>query len=826
MAGFPIGQLDRYLKILVQDLGLSVAVADQFERETDAINDPFKFNRRVARIVTPGTLIDEAFLNFQENNFLLSINFPSDAVNKVADPTTVIGLAWIDLSLGEFYVQETELKDLISDISRIRPSEILLDDELISANLESGKWFSDLIELKRYFIKYQKVSRRPIERYLEMFDEDQLTTEKSFQNLTQKETASSLSVLEYVRQHLPESEVIFELPERKMRDSIMQIDARTMDALELHKTVRENSKKGSLVNVIRRTSTQSGARLLTEWISAPSMDLKEIRRRQKMVMFLMKFPSLQLFTSKQLSKTSDMVRLLQRLSLSRGRATDLLQLARSLKMVEKIRSKLGEFVNESSAPKMLLRKLYKHLKSPIELADEILDCIDEDALLESQYQQEQILADIQSSNINEASSSNNPSISKANTKKERMKDPIDFWIMKPHASETLVKLHEELNLKEQEKKTLELYYKNIAPKGVRVELRWTPALGHVAHISGNGVATEFIKEINGQIVSKSQSTKWAYVGKWTEIGKERDSLRERLRNEERQVFLILQKKVLKKMSLIREVSHTLDYIDVTLSFAKLADEKQLVCPIVDNSTQLDIIDGRHVVVEEGLKKNAHSFVPNNCSVGKDGQLWLVSGPNMGGKSTFLRQNALITILAQVGCFVPAKYAKIGLVDKIFSRVGAADDLYRELSTFMVEMLETSFILKNATSKSLAIVDEIGRGTSGREGLAIAYSTLSYLVENNCTRTLFATHFGPELYKLISKDDILNKKVAYYCTDVISVGNPTISQSRNLDKSFIFSHKLRSGISKQSHGIVVAGMAGMPLGALKIAEDTLKDLEGS
>lgn len=249
------------------------------------------------------------------------------------------------------------------------------------------------------------------------------------------------------------------------------------------------------------------------------------------------------------------------------------------------------------------------------------------------------------------------------------------------------------------------------------------------------------------------------------------------------------------------------------SFATLAEEKQLIKPKVDLTRSFEIVDGRHLVVEDALKKkNLVPFTANNCDLSSN-DIWVISGPNMGGKSTFLRQNAIIAILAQIGCFVPCRKAHIGLVDKIYSRVGSADDLYNDMSTFMVEMVETSLILNGATDRSLAILDEIGRGTSGKEGVAVAYGTLKHLLQNNKCRSLFATHYAQEL-KQVADQDLSEDthRIHYFQTSIRETNDPN---------KFYYDHKMRPGISQKSDALKVARIAGFPQDALKDASTALK-----
>lgn len=252
----------------------------------------------------------------------------------------------------------------------------------------------------------------------------------------------------------------------------------------------------------------------------------------------------------------------------------------------------------------------------------------------------------------------------------------------------------------------------------------------------------------------------------------------------------------------------MDELDVACSFAILAEEQQMVRPILNTGTSHKIIGGRHPTVKLGLEEQGRQFVSNDCFLGEEERIWLVTGPNMGGKSTFLRQNALITILAQVGSFVPADYAEIGIVDQIFSRIGAADDLFRDQSTFMVEMLETAAILNQATPRSFVIMDEVGRGTTPEDGTAVGFACLHHLHNVNKCRTLFATHF--HALADMTRDF---ERLGTYCTDIKETGSG----------SFTFIHRLRRGVNRESHALKIARLAGLPNAALEVAEDVRQKL---
>jgi DNA mismatch repair ATPase MutS len=279
---------------------------------------------------------------------------------------------------------------------------------------------------------------------------------------------------------------------------------------------------------------------------------------------------------------------------------------------------------------------------------------------------------------------------------------------------------------------------------------------------------------------------------WSRLGRLIDDARQCIRTEEQSIFRQLRDQVIRNLVCLRRNAAVLDELDVACSFATLAEEQQLVRPILNYGTAHHIVGGRHPTVEAGLSSEGRKFVSNDCFVGDQNRLLLITGPNMAGKSTYLRQNALITILAQTGSYVPAEYASVGIVDKIFSRVGSADNLYQDQSTFMVEMLETADILKQATPRSFVIMDEVGRGTTPEDGVAVGFAALHHLYHKNRSRTLFATHFHALVDMTASWE-----RIQCYCTDVVEED----------DGSFAYVHRLRQGVNRESHALKVAQMAG-------------------
>ena len=382
-AGFPVSHLYKYLKILISDFGYSVAIVDQFKDAGSSDKNTSLVTRKVTRIVTPGTFVDEAFENSRDNAYLLNVRLPQNCMKRSADPDLKVGLCWCDISTGEIFVQEVLLRDLASAITRIDPREILLDEDVRPFKVETGKWYSELVILRQYFVKYWKTSSRPMESLLDLFSpriREQLRLRLC--TFTQKESASLRETLEYIAVHLPDAIIDFEIPQRQLPDSIMQIDFRTSKALELHTRMLTGSEKGSLLSSIRRTETPVGTRLLARWLPAPSMDLKEIKRRQMFVSFFLKNMPLTKVLTKHLREISDMSRILQKFNFGKGSALDLIQIARSLRTATVIRNLLldaAEYSNRDG--QRIISEISEKLRFDTSVVDEILDLLEEDEVV-------------------------------------------------------------------------------------------------------------------------------------------------------------------------------------------------------------------------------------------------------------------------------------------------------------------------------------------------------------------------------------------------------------------------------------------------------------
>lgn len=819
MAGFPINQLQKFVKILVQDIGTTVAIIDQYPSENQ-LRDTI-IHRRVSRIISPGTLVDETFLNYNQNNYLLALYIPPNTLGHAADVDIPIGLSWIDLSVGDFYVQSTTLGNLTSDISRINPSEIVISKQFQQMDLPSGLWYPGLQQLKKYFLRYHKVIYKDLKI---VFKTNLRVTRKKIETYTQHEEAAMNMILSYISYNLPDREFSVEVPNRFWNGDSLQMDSRTREALELTErtTNGRHSSTGSLFSTIRRTVTSSGTRLLTKWIKSPILDKKELCRRQEFVSFFKSRMQLMRRLRATLSHTGDMTRSLQKLSLGTGDiVTNLHYIADDLFKFKEIKNVLSHEALIDNESRKILEPFLRQFEVSLDVAHTISSTL---IPLNQDY----------SSNISTERATEGTfnglandlmglsAIEKYRNHLDLKSDILDFSVRRDYTPE-LDKAHNELEHYLDVQNDFLSHFKNkvygIDPKlNVIVRPQYL-RYSNILQVSGKAnMVDECYYTFKDDVYVKRGSFILLKPQKWNDI---QISIREQIdfiNSCEKKCIENLRLMVIKKAQEIRNVNRLVDYVDITSSFALLAEEYNLVCPKFVKSTQININDGRHIVVENGLKEIGGMFTPNDTKLDSSNKMWVISGPNMGGKSTFLRQNALIVILAQIGSFIPATSASLGIVDKIFTRIGASDDIFSDMSTFMVEMIEISNILRNATPNSLAVVDEIGRGTSGKEGLAIAYAALLYLLHSNKCFTLFATHFAQEIKALLSHEKVNTSKIGFYRTKVVLTGfNEPYDGNANL----IFDHKLEPGISERSYALEVAKKAGFPDVAIKDALEALK-----
>ncbi|KAK3114933.1 MutS protein 1 [Teratosphaeriaceae sp. CCFEE 6253] len=844
MAGFQASQLDRYLKMFVQDLGKQVAISEQIrlpEGERSGKTGAPMYDRKVTRVITAGTLIDESFVDPYENNYLLAVHIEGALPAKQGSAgrseayeryrrTTKVGLSWVDLSSGDFFTQSSDLAMLPSLVARIGPREVVLHGSMEFAGHDQ---LQKMLGDGGYSIHFHSAatSATSVHDWTPMLE--RAVTEKAVEAFTMPEIDAGSLVLAYVADKLRDTTVQLQPPVRKSDDEYMSIDKQSLRGLEIRSTSRDGTFQGSLLHAVRNTVTKGGARLLSQRLVSPSMSLSIINDRLDLAQEMLGQDALREDVIALLRRTADTLRLLQRFATGKGSPDDLLDLANTIDVMGRVVTLLHEHIVANQEREIevdgqptlqpieltflwdVLRRL--DLDGPAKAAKSIQEAIDEEGLdrqhvaeAEGQEEAENMADEVASA---DAAGEDGPRLSRRASKSKAADAPADnlsdeIWIMRKQASPTLDRAHADLIKLLQLK--VELAQRLRAElRAESLTLRWSAQLGHYCHIKGRDAQGTLAALPGARVIGSTKSTRTFYLSEWTHLGVRIDDSKLRIRTEEERVLGKLRAQVLENLMKLRRNAAVLDELDVACSSATAAKDRNLVRPVLNESTSHNIIGGRHPTVDVGLKEQGRPFTANDCAVGEREKTYLITGPNMAGKSTYLRQNALITILAQTGCFVPADYAEIGLVDKIFSRVGSADNLYQDQSTFMVEMLETAEILKQATPRSFVIMDEVGRGTTPEDGVAVGYAALHHLQYVNRCRTLFATHF--HVLAEMTRDF---EELGCWCTDVAEEG----------DGTWVYVHRLRRGVNRDSHALKVARLAGMPESAVAVAGEVLADLQ--
>ncbi|KAK0568802.1 hypothetical protein OC861_001579 [Tilletia horrida] len=916
MAGFPLSQLEKYLKVLVQDSGKLVAICEEFRElpQNDTAGDdciPKAFNegvtirRRVTRVVTPGTLIDEKFLDPFSNNFILSVSrlLPTEP----NDPTSphpaqpVYGLAWLDVSTADF--NTTTCVDAVSlrdEVARISPREVILQSNVFgnrtkaltstgsepSQHTGSRHPLWDVLDPKSVLITYTPDQPDPVQQ-------KSAITPPPFRfegpEITQAEHAAVAYLTRYLQDRLLDiaaSAITESTPLHRDQSKVMHIDAHTMAALEIKETSREGGVRGSLTSIVRRTLTRGGTRLLGEWLTSPSTDIQVIQARQRLVELFLHNSFLREDLRLHLRRgAGDVSRVLQKIVTARNDEQDLLEvrdfigtcnvIANALKAEVVAQDSSIQSVDETSSSHGrtgldALKKMAESFHDLNALGAQLADAIDASVMEKRIRAQEEMARRLEQEVAEQTgiySQSGHETHGKATSRKskaaEQTKAGVDgIWgpplehLIRPSSSSALQALTKEHNSLRRQAGNLQSSLQNVFSD--RVSLKFLLGQGFVVHFPE--FKDRYSEHIDKEMTpaQRNRTTRTFYHPQWTTIGNRLHRLVDQLREKEAVELERLRQSVMLSLSALRHNARLVDQLDVLLGFSQLAQDHDLVRPIIDESRDIEVRDGRHLSVEVGLLESQASLLANEeaqALIGPGGgvspgtnqrpnlqqrsfvandlvmhaesdSMLLITGPNMGGKSTFLRQNAIMAILAQCGSFVPARYARVGIVDRVFSRVGAKDDLFRDRSTFMVEMLETAEILGRVTSKSLVIADEIGRGTTSDVGLAVAYTTVHQLHARGC-RTLFASHFH-EVADMLGYDEAVDgldgkgrgpddrfPRVRFFCTDV----------EETPDGSIFYSHRLKAGVNRDSHGLKVVRIAGMPASAVHVAEAALRWIQG-
>ena len=846
MAGFPLVQLDRYLKILVQDMNERVAIAEEFPHSLSSKvkNGGTAYDRRVTRVITPGTLIDENFMDPYENNFLLAIHpLPLEPIEDSADSLKEhsiesavpmvsqelqqqkIGLAWIDLSTGDFFTQATQLKDLPAEMAKVGAKEILLANEDAD---DSHEGVLHLLGAHGHLATRHPPSHLivNVEQWAPMLERP--VSSQVMNAFAKEEIAAGSLVLSYVKEKLQGTGIKLQPPIRKDGSEIMGLDTNSLRTLEILKTAKDGiiGGKGTMVHSLRRTVTKGGTRMLKEWIKSPSMSIEVINARLDILSVFLQDLALREEVIHLLRQTYDSQRLVQKLSIGQGDADDLISLRKTIgstEMLKRVLDRCVRHLQRVDSPEIQSQSCRSlqilvdriSLAEPLQLADTIADAIDEQGLYQLHLSEETASEDPLNLPLDPLNDEDTPQqVPQLDVKSSKsfskvaqdQADPSEAWIMRRSASANLETLHEKLDLLRAEIPVLTEQLRD-QYKVSSLTLRHRDGVGHYCHVKG----TQDMRNLRSQDtdrrdIKSSKTTKTFHDTEWTRLGSRIERTKFSIKAEEQRILGILRERVVENMMTLRRNASVLDEIDVACALAIIAREQGLVRPFLSEKPIHRITGGRHLTVKQGLEEDGRAFISNDCSVGDRERIWLITGPNMGGKSTFLRQNALISILAQIGSYVPADHAEIGLVDHIFTRVGSADNLFKDQSTFMMEMLETAAILNQATSRSFVLVDELGRGTTPEAGIAVGFACLHHLHYHNKSRVLFATHF--HALADMSRDF---ESLECYCTNVIEED----------DGSFSYLHRLKEGVNRESHALKVAQLAGMPDIAMTTARQVLR-----
>ena len=767
MCGVPVERADEYLHRLIA-LGHRVAVCEQLEDPAEAKKRGPKsvVRRDVIRLVTPGTLTEDTLLDAKRNNYLLSV---ARARLSSAGEDARFALAWIDISTGEFRITECDRLSLPAEIARLEPSEIIVSDALFAD--------ADLVPYWRELPAVTPLTRdvfdsASAERRLTAFFA--VATSEAFGALTRLELTAAAACVTYVERTQIGKRPPLSPPLRESAGATMAIDQATRGNLELMRTL-SGDRRGSLLDSIDRTVTSAGSRLLAQRLSAPLTDPTAIARRLDAVASFVDDATARADTRSRLAAAPDLARALARLAVGRGGPRDLAAIRDGV-----------------LAAADLARALASLKDTPEEIADALQSCRRPDGMLAA-----------------ELSAALAPELPAFKRDGGFVREGYD------------ASLDETRALRDESRRVVAALQARYAEEsGVRaLKVRHNNVLGYFVEVTAQHGDKLLTAPLNATFIHR-QTLAGQVRFTTTELGELEAriaSAADRALGLELEIFERLAASVIAQTAPIKECAEALARLDVASALAHLAAERDYARPQVDNSHDFVIEGGRHPVVEQALAHDGTPFVANDCDLSppKDakseilaGRIWLITGPNMAGKSTFLRQNALIAILAQMGSFVPAKHAQIGVVDRLFSRVGAADDLARGRSTFMVEMVETAAILNQAGTHSLVILDEIGRGTATFDGLSIAWATVEHLHDVNKCRALFATHFH-ELTALSARLGRLH--------------NATV-RVKEWQGDVVFLHEVVPGSADRSYGIQVAKLAGLPGSVIERARLVLAKLE--
>jgi len=765
MCGVPAATAETYLSRLIRK-GFRVAVCEQTEDPKEAKKRGAKavVKREIVRVVTPGTLTEDSLLDARAANHIAAV---------VRLGSGEMALAWAEASTGAFGILALETGALPAELAALGPREVIAgetaaESRWMRAALQSAPGAA-LTPLPDGQFNAESGARR-LKNHFEV------ASLEAFGDFTDAELAAGGALLDYLSLTQAGGTPALSPPQRPESGGHMRIDPATRSSLEIEATLR-GERKGSLLHAIDRTVTGPGARRLSEWVGRPLLDVAAIARRQDAVAFFLDAPDLRSDVRDSLKGAGDLARALSRLRLRRGGPRDLAALAGALARCQEISALFAQ----------------TRLADPPPAIAEALDAMT--------FSARPALAELARDLGKAIRPDPPPRVSDGDFVLEGWSAPLD----------------EARKLKSDSRKVIAGLQSRYAEEtGVKaLKVKHNNVLGYFIEVTARNADPLMAAPLNETFIHR-QTMANAVRFSTTELSELEARIAgasDRAQALESEVFDAFRDRADSLADSLLGAAGALAELDVFAGLAQQAEETGAVRPQIDDSLGFAVEGGRHPVVEAARKREGEPFTPNDCALDGAGEsaprLTFVTGPNMAGKSTYLRQNALFAILAQAGAFLPARSARIGIVDKVFSRVGAADDLARGRSTFMAEMIETAAILNQASARSFVILDEIGRGTATYDGLAIAWATAEHLLEVNAARALFATHYH-ELTALAAEDGSKAANVSL--------------KAREWQGDLVFLHEVGPGAADRSYGVQVAKLAGLPAAAVKRAETVLKALE--
>ncbi len=750
MCGVPHHALENYLNKLLDD-DFKVAICDQTETPEQAKNrGGYKavVNRSISRIITPGTIIEESLLDAGIPNYLVSV-----AIHKED-----AAIASIDLATSNFSIIYVPRNEIINELARISPKEILLSEKYRADDLANE--ISNSLDMK---ISFQVDSCYSVNRCKKnILDFYKIQDLSAIGYLNNVQIMALGNVLEYLTLTQKDNMPRLPLPKIISYNKFMGIDSSTRRSLELTNNTNNGAISGSLLSQLDKCVTKLGKRLLYSYVSAPLIELNAINKRLDITDFFANNLNITEATRLLMKQTGDLERCITRINMNKSTPKDLLSIKYTIDIAEKL---MSIFVRDEANIENNIQEIINPLIGLDEIRELIENSIREDA--------GNIIT-----NGNVINTSYHPKVAE-------LHDLIN------NGRQNIEKLRDKYR-QETSIETLKINSNNVLGLFIDVGARHADKIKDEKFIHRQSTAnsvrytTTELQELEGKMINAK-------------------TLVESLEYE---IYQKICAEIQQNQHKLLRMAQSIALLDVFCNFAHIADENNYCKPAVSDDHILNIEGGRHPVVEKSLEKLGNSFIANDCHFDTDERIWLITGPNMAGKSTFLRQNAIITIMAHIGCYVPATKAHIGIVDKIFSRIGAGDDLGKGQSTFMLEMLETSAIIAQSSPRSLIILDEVGRGTSTYDGVAIAWSVLEHIHDKIKARCLFATHY----HELTAMDKILP-----------AMKNYTVAIEESGDE-IIFMHKITQGAASKSYGVHVAELAGLPKSVINKAKSILKKLE--